>query len=122
MGEKLKDNWPIIVFTAFISAIFSIGIASAAVKWGKIDDAVSESEFEIFQKEELDRNNKIQAESIKYTDRMMDNHEIKEQLMLNRIENIITLSNEKQDAFLQGQKDLIQSIDSRLKRIEDKTN
>lgn len=66
--------------------------------------------------------NEVEQRANDYTDRTMETHEIKEQIMLNRIENIITLSNERQDAFLEGQKELVRSIDSRLKRIEDKTD
>lgn len=41
----------------------------------------------------------------------MSQHEAKEQIMLNRLENIITLSLEKQEA-------VVKSIDKRLERIE----
>jgi len=58
--------------------------------------------------------------SIEYVDKSMTNHEIKEQIMLNRIENIITLGAEKQQAVLEGQKDYMKSIDKRLERIENK--
>lgn len=58
--------------------------------------------------------------TIDYVDRSIFNHEAKEQIMLNRIENIITLTSERQDAFLQGQKDIVESIDRRLQRLENK--
>ena len=62
----------------------------------------------------------VEQKANDYTDKVMESHEIKEQIMLNRIENIITLSNEKQDAFLNGQEKIIESIDKRLERIENK--
>lgn len=120
MGDKLKENWIVILFTAFISSAISISVASAAVKWGEIDNAVSESEFVIFKKSEEERNQEIKEETIEYVNSSFNNHEAKEQIIFNNLRSDIGSVKELVGEILDGQKDLIEMSIKRIDRLEDK--
>jgi len=78
---------------------------------------------DISKDEKKEINDKIDSKaSIEYVDKSFINHEGKEQLIFNRIESLISLGNDKQDAVLQGIKDAFDITNKRLERIEDKIN
>lgn len=120
MGEKLKENWPVIVFTAIISSLISVGVASAAVKWGKIDDAVSEAEFIEFKTDEEKRNKEILFENKKYVDDSFNNHEAKEQLVFENVKLMIGETKIQNEEILKGLNRVIELSEERITRLENK--
>ena len=71
--------------------------------------------------EKKEINDRIDSKaSIDYVDKSFANHEIKEQIMFQNITNVITLNAEKQQAVLEGQIKYMESIDTRLERLENK--
>lgn len=120
MGDKLKENWLVIVFTVILTSFISIAFTSAAVKWGKIDDAVSETEFKIFLIEEEKRNEKVREDAIEYTNSSFNNHEAKEQLEFANVKLLIKGTQEQNDDILKSLNKIIDLSEKRITRLEDK--
>lgn len=79
MGEKLKESWQLIIFTAFISSIIAAGVASASEKLGK--DVVTTEEY---TKDKIVIYGEIKSAEIRskdYSDKAINTHEEKEKLM-----------------------------------------
>ena len=93
----LKDRPLLTVLFSFLGSLI---LAFTVRAVNNSDEAAKSMKIEIDKKA-----------SIEYVDKQFINHESKEQVMLNRLENIITLSLEKQEA-------VVNSIDKRLERIE----
>lgn len=116
MSEWFRNNMPMVIINTLlviIMAIVSFNIR-AAVK--EISDKASKKELELLSidvNENKQDINQTKIDSKEYVDSRFEQHTLTEQRAFNSLEKLM-------ETYLDGQKSLIESIDSRLKRIEDK--
>jgi len=89
MGEKLKESWQVILFTAFVSVAASLTMNSACSAIKKNTESVTEQKLE-------EEKEKIIKTSKEYTDMRVDNLKMNIQIVTNNIENDVTEIKESQ--------------------------
>lgn len=140
--EKIKNEWRLIIFTAVITGVFGFVGQIFYAQWGKADAAVTQAEFKVLERKMIDTEKALlvkleEKASTTYVKEAFIQHEIKEQILLQNITNVISLSQEKQEALLRTQQEsqeallraqgeafeaVVSSIHSRLGRLEEKVD
>ena len=113
MGEKLKENWYVIVFSCFVASVMSVGITSAWARWNRGDEAILQEDYDKDRVIIFEKIDKSKDSANEYTITAIKAHEEKESIRDKAIEKMFEIIIKNQDKILNKH-------DSRITRLENK--